>query len=88
MKVTYDFSSGGGQPSSWMGIGVNQEGLPAVTPAVAVIGTNGGGDDDDDRPYVVRKYFLSSVDTVLPYCHGDLGTYKQHVNVDLYSAAP
>ena len=54
MKVTYY----GGR--SFIGIGVNQEGLPAMTPAVAVIGRN------DDEVSQVSKYIMSSMYAVLP----------------------
>jgi len=54
MKVTYY----GGR--SYIGIGVNQEGLPAMTPSVAVIGRN------DDGISQVSKYIMSSMYTVLP----------------------
>jgi hypothetical protein len=54
MKITY---SGG---KAFIGIGVNQEGLPSMTPAVAVIGRN-----DGDAPQV-GKYTLSSLNGVQP----------------------
>jgi Eukaryotic cytochrome b561 len=54
MKVTYY----GGR--SFIGIGVNQEGLPSMTPSVAVIGRN-----DDEIPQV-SKYIMSSMYTALP----------------------
>jgi len=53
MKVIYN----GGQ--SYIGIGVNQEGLPAMNPGIAVIGRN-----DNNNVSVVDKYMMTALNGV------------------------